>query len=128
VSQDLEALRAGFEAFWEHADWSAVDTLPDDFVSVCDFSFAFNAAGREEFTKVFRDLRETFPDNFSNNRFEDLGPGLVLVEVETGGHGATSGIEAKMEFVQLWRIEDGVARSVHWYRTREEALAATAGS
>jgi hypothetical protein len=127
VSRELDGLRRGFEAFWERGDWRAFAGIPDDFVSESDIFFEFSGTGREEFVRIFRELRETFPDNFSNNRFEDVGPGQVLVEVETGGQAAASGIEARMEFVQLWRFEAGVPRRVEWYRTREEALAA-AGS
>lgn len=126
MSEELEALRRGFRDFWERGDWSAVQNLPRDFVSESDFFFEFRATGPEGFERIFRDLLESFPNAFSNNRFEDLAPGRVLVEVVTGGRAAASGVETQMEFVQVWRFEDGVPRRVDWYRTREQALAAEA--
>jgi hypothetical protein len=43
-------------------------------------------------------------------------------DVVTRGRGQASGVEAEMKFTQVWRFEDGVARGVVWYESREQAL------
>jgi hypothetical protein len=124
VSRELEGLRAGYDALWRHRDFdTAFGALPDDFESRSEFGLDFDSRGPEEFARRFRDWFELWDQLDSSYELEDLGGGRVLVDVVTRGRGQASGVEAEMKFTQVWRFEDGVARDVVWYESREQALA-----
>jgi ketosteroid isomerase-like protein len=52
----------------------------------------------------------------------------VVVEVDGGGRGGTSGIQLSDRFWQVWTLAGGSALKMHEYRTREEAHRALAAS
>ena len=123
MSQELDALRSGFDAWWKRGDTAGFDALPDDFESESRFGLDFRARGREEFVALFRGWKDLWDGLKTNYEFEDLGDGRVLADVVTRGRGPASGVEAAMSFAQIWSFESGVPRRVVWYESRDQALA-----
>jgi len=71
-----------------------------------------------EWLQPFATYRERFTE------FIDAGPGVVLVHATIGGTTVTDGVEITREAAGVYRLEDGLIRSISLYFDRDEARAA----
>jgi uncharacterized protein len=126
AQDDVDRLRAGYEAF-NSGDWAQfLETLHPDFVisDRDELPDPQTHVGREG----AKDAMVRASEGFDGYRIEpeeyiDLGDTIVVVATQRG-RGEASGAEVEGTIVHLWRVRDGLATSMRAFSSREQALEA----
>jgi uncharacterized protein len=124
--EDLEALRAGYEALNRGEVESVMELIDPDIEwqpgPEDPQSGVFT--GRAEFERFLRSWNESF-DEFRLEPEEMTVAGeSVIVVVRQSGRGHRSGVALGVRTVHMWTIRDGIAVAWSAHRNRAEALAA----
>lgn len=65
--------------------------------------------GHEAFEQFLTKIDEAFEDGIHYQVIEaERGPGGVVVLCTAQGRGASSGLEARLDFYSVWRVSDGM--------------------
>jgi ketosteroid isomerase-like protein len=118
-------MRRSFDAF-ERGDYDAIRRyLHDD----CEFRNPEHAIepgvrrGPEAFCRALENVNQMI--DFTSE-FEEIRPvgDMVVVGYRAVGHGRESGVPIDQRFGHIWTFQDGKVKSVEWFSSFEEALAA----
>lgn len=121
--QDVELLRAGYEAFNAgeldynlldpEVEWHNFPTAPEPVFH-----------GREGVRKWRANIADSFEElRIEPEEFIDVGDGRVVVVSTMRGRGKGSGVEVTAPLANVWTLRDGLAVLVRSYTDRAEALA-----
>ena len=80
------------------------------------------AVGGRPWFELFGEWLETFATYTEKyTDFIDAGPGVVLIYATIGGTTATDGVPISRDAGAVYRLEDGLIRSISLYFDRDEA-------
>ena len=123
-SEDVEALRRGYEAF-NRGDYEAVLALMHPDVAVHDrpeVPDPRDYQGLEGAREAFAGVIEMFAQyEIEPVEFIDGGEHIVVV-LRQRGRGLASGVDVESEIVHVWTVRDGKAVDLRAFSSREDAL------
>ena len=126
TEQDIERLRAGYEAFNRRDLEALMELLDPDVEWVQDQSVAPDAdvyRGKEDTARFFETILRDFEHlEFEPEEIIDAGDRVVVVSVARG-RGKASGAEVEARFTHVWTLRDGKAVRAVFYADHEKALA-----
>jgi ketosteroid isomerase-like protein len=126
VSENVELLKRGYEAFNRRDLHAVFDLLDPDIEFVTDerVPFAGTYRGHEEMRRLLRDQEEVFGQlTMEPYEFFETGDRVVAF-VRQRARGQASGAEVEITIGHLWTIRNGKAVRWQGFPEREKALEA----
>ena len=127
---EVETVRRGYEALERGGVEALLELIAPDFELVTPPELASEPdtyRGPEGLRRYFDSFYEAMDEiRMEGHRFHDVGD-RVVVEFTLHARGRSTGIETKLEAVQVWEVADGLATRLDIYPTLEEALTAARG-
>ena len=127
ASKNLELVRSIYPA-WERGDWSSAEWAdPDIEFGVADGPAPISVTGINAMGPAWREFLDTWEDWWVKpEEYRELDEERVLVFVQIGGRGKTSGLEVEQMHAKganLFHIRDGKVTRLILYFNYEHALA-----
>jgi ketosteroid isomerase-like protein len=125
LSQNIEQLRAGIEAFNSTGELDTSNLAPDfemhQASSIIDTEGVF--LGPDALQGALKELKESFEDlSYEAEQFLETPDGRILVFIRARARGRGSGVEIDDRIAWLWTFRGDKAVRLDVYEEREEAL------